>query len=693
MRAPILRWLLACLALGAVACPVQARVLQARIAKVTTAVATLDDVRVRLDWPAGAAQGQLTLQAARIDAPDLGYRYRDLAWRCPLQRDGRGGWRCTGALRSGRAPPLRLALDLGVASTDATLSRGNARFALHRSAATPDLTTLDLTRVPIAWTQALLAQAWGDARLKAGTLDGRLEVQVPARRPLRVAGTLEARSVALETVDASIAAEGLGGRFAIDYRKTPALTLVGIDGALRGGQFLAGNTYVALPDTPVSLRIDGVQRRSEGWSLPTIAWRDGAALSADASATFDAEANLRALDVVARSTDMAPLRARYLSGQLALFGLGEVELRGASELRMRIAEGRLASATLSLHGVDLRAPDDRFGFSALDGDVRFSAAGPVDSALAWRGGKLYGLDFGAARLPMRSRDGVLVFRDAVTIPAMGGTLRFEDVVLRPPSGDAGLDLRFALALDRIDFGRVSAAVGLPAFQGELSGRIPGAHYANERLAFDGGLSMQLFDGRVEFTSLALERPFGTAPSLGADIAFDDLDLSRLTGVLDVGSITGRLDGRIRGLRLVDWTPVAFDAELHTDRDAARRHGTRQRISQRAVQNISSVGDASFVGSLQGRLIGLFDDFGYARIGIACRLANEVCAMSGLDGVRRDAGAAGAVRPRSEQAGFTIVEGAGLPRLDVVGFNRDVDWPTLVERVAAVGKGDVKPVVE
>ena len=44
-------------------------------------------------------------------------------------------------------------------------------------------------------------------------------------------------------------------------------------------------------------------------------------------------------------------------------------------------------------------------------------------------------------------------------------------------------------------------------------------------------------------------------------------------------------------------------------------------------------------------------------------------------------------------GFIIVEGAGLPRLTVVGFNRQVDWPTLVERLAAVGKGDVKPVVE
>jgi hypothetical protein len=201
--------------------------------------------------------------------------------------------------------------------------------------------------------------------------------------------------------------------------------------------------------------------------------------------------------------------------------------------------------------------------------------------------------------------------------------------------------------------------------------------------------MRLFDGTVEFTSLALERPFGTAPSLNADIAFEDLDLMRLTEVLDLGSITGRLDGRMDGLRLVDWTPVAFDAQFRSDAAAAKRHRVKQRISQTAVQNISSVGDASFVSSLQGQLIGLFDDFGYARIGIGCRLANEVCRMSGLDG---DPGQ-GSVQAGSEQDGFTIVAGAGLPRLNVVGYNRDVDWPTLVERIAAVGKGDVKPVVD
>ena len=673
MSRPIIAATLGLLAALA-ALPASARGLQAKIAKVTTPVATLEQVRVRVDWAAGADSGELQLWAGRVEAPDLGYRYRDLHWRCPLRREGKDGWRCEGELRSGRAAPLQLALRFDAATTQASLAQGRARIALDRDAGSPDLTGIDLSRVPIQWAQALLAKAWPDANFKAGEFDASLAIEAPANRPLRIAGPLTLRGIGLETADAAIAGERLGGRFAIDYRTTPALSLLALDGELRGGEFLAGNTYVALPATPVGLRIDAMRHAGAGWELPRIEWRDGDALSVEGDARFASDASLQALEVDVHSGDMSPLRQRYLSGWLGLFGLGEVDLHGAMDMHLQLRDGQLQVADARLHGVNLRDPGERFVFDGLQGDVRYSAGAPVQSELRWASGKLYGLEFDAARLPFASADGLLRFREDATVPIMGGTMTFRGLTIRPPQGEAGADIRFALVLDDIDFGRVSTVLGLPAFQGRLSGTIPNARYANERIDFDGGLSMQLFDGRVAFSSLALERPFGSAPSLSADIAFDDLDLLRLTEVLGFGSITGRLDGRIDGLRLVDWTPVAFDARFITD----AKPGVKQRISQRAVQNISSVGDASFVTSLQGKLIGLFDDFGYRRIGIGCHLVNEVCSMSGL---------------HSASNAFTIVEGAGLPRLGVVGFNRQVDWPTLVERLVAVGSGEVKPVVE
>lgn len=657
--------------------PAQARTLQARIARVTTAVATLEGVGVRLDWPAHAEHGDLVLTARRVEADALGYRFDNLRWRCPLQRDGADGWQCDGTIDTGGAP-LRLSLALGTATTDAVLSRGDGRFEVHRSAATPDFTEIDLVRVPAAWAQALLAQAWADARLTTGTLDGELMVRAPDAGPLRIDGTLAVRGLGLETADATIAAGDLGGRFDLDYRRFDnGRGLLTVEGALHGGEFLAGNAYVALPASPVAVQVDAEQSADAGWRIPRFSWRDGEVLTAEGNAGFGADASLRRLEVGLHSGDLAPATTRYLSGWLGLAGLADLQLDGGFDATVRIDDGGLQSVDAALHDIDARDPNGRFRFDDLAGTPRFSAGAPVAGDLRWRGGELYGLAFGAGTVPIDSRDGELRVREPVSVPMLGGTLRFDDLVIRPPADGTGAEITFGLEVENLDVGQLAQALDWPEFRGTLGGHIPSARYADNRLAFDGGLSMRMFDGTVSVSSLAMERPFGTAPSLTADIDFDDIDLLALTGVFDFGSITGRLDGRIHDLRLVDWTATTFDAELRTD----PRRGVPQRISQRAVQTISSVGDGGdgfgFAG-IQGQLVGLFDDFGYARIGISCQLANEVCEMGGL---------------RSAGNTFTIVEGAGLPRLTVIGHNRRVDWPTLIERLAAVGTGEVKPVVE
>lgn len=649
---------------------------QARIARVSTAVATLENVRVQLDWPDAAPQGVLRLQAARIDAPGLGYRFGDVAWQCPLSRAG-NRWRCEGAVREGRGPVLTLAIDLDDARTDARLFRGRSSIALHRDARTPDLTRIDLTQVPIVWAQALVARAWEAGRLGKGTLEGRIDVRAPADAPLQVSGPLRLSGVAFDTADGLIAGENVSAQARLDMRVGPD-TSVAIDGALHGGDLLFGNAYLALEQRRVAVDLLATQHGADGWHLPRMRWNDTGILSAEGSAALGAGGALRSLDVRARSEDLAPLRDGYLTGFLGIAGLADLQLRGAADAHLRMHEGTVLDASFVPHGVSIDDPRGRFDFAGLEGDVRFSSTKPLDSELRWSGGRLHGLAFGEATLPFASSAGELRLRAASRMPMLGGTVTFNHLHLRPPAGGQGLEIRFGMDLDRLDIAQLSQALGWPPFTGELTGRIPEARYADERLDFEGGLSVELFGGTVQVSSLAMERPFGVAPTLSSDIAFEDIDLQSLTSVLGFGEITGKLDGRFDRLRLVDWQPVAFEAAIATDAQAARRARVRQRISQRAVQDLSSVSDASFVGSLQAQLIGLFDDFGYRRLGLSCYLDDEVCRMSGL-------GSAG--------NGFTIVEGSGLPRLTVVGFNRDVDWPTLLERLKAASTGDVKPVFE
>lgn len=649
--------------------PAQARTAQARITRVVAGVGTMERVRVELDWPDGADAGALRLRAARVDAPSLGQHFVDVDWHCRLRRDAWSRWHCSGPVSSGGGT-MSLTVDIGERGLAAQAARGATRIALRQGG---DATQVDLTAVPLAWLHGLLAQAWPEAQLKGGDGDASLRVASDAAG-VHVAGPLRLRGVALDTPDGRIAAEGLGyaGRLDMQLGDTDRVRL---DGDLTGGEALFGTTYLDLAGRRIGVALDASQRGACCWRIPRFDWRGGAALHATGSLAFGPGADLRDVAVDARSTDLTALRDGYLSGWLGAAGLSGLGMQGGVEASLRMRDGTLTAAEAHLDDVALADANGRFAFDGLDGDARFAAAGPVDSVLAWRGGSLYGLAFEAARLPMRSAGGEVRLREGVAIPVLGGRLAIDHLAIRPPTAHDSADIAFGLELERLDVARLAEALHWPAFTGQLSGRIPNAHYHANALTFDGGLSMEVFGGRVDVSALAMERPFGVAPTLGADLRLDDLDLQALTGVLGFGSITGLLDGRIDGLRLVDWQPVAFDASLRTD----RRRGVPRRISQRAVQDLSSVGDASFVGGLQSTLIGFFDDFGYSRIGLSCRLVDEVCDMGGL----------AANGPNS----FVIVEGAGIPHLSVIGINRRVDWPTLVERLMAVGKGESKPVVE
>ena len=651
----------------------EARVLVAKMAKVSTPVATLEGVEVRLDWPADAASGDLRITARRAQAPDLGQDHESLAWRCPLRRDGRGGWACDGELRQGGGAPLRLALALPPEGIGAALSGpGGARLALRHRDAAPDLFAIDIARVPVAWAQSLAETTWAGVRLGEGRIDGRIDLRVPDAGPMRLQGELGLAGGAFDSADGTQAGAGLGARLAIDWLAADAGPLLAIEGRLLGGELLFGSGYVVLPETPVSVRVRA-QGHDGGWAITSFSAEDPGVLDVRGSADI-ASGGLRALTLGLRSADASQLPARYLSGWLGQAGLGGLAMSGGLDVDVALADGALAGLDLRARALDVAAPDGRFRFDGLDGDVRLVSTGSADSELRWQAAAIGAIPFGPARLPWRSRGGELHLREAVGIDLLGGRLDIPALRLRPAGRHGPLLVEGALAVEALDMATLASALGLPAFPGTLTGRIPSARYVGDRLDFDGGLVARAFDGEVRVSSLAMERPFGVAPTLLADIDLDGLDLEALTGVFDVGSISGRLHGRIHGLRLVDWEAAAFDAELHTE----PRRGVRQRISQRAVQDISSVGDASFTASLQGRLLALFDDFGYRRIGISCRLANGVCTMAGL-------------QPRG--SGFVIVEGSGLPRLDIVGFNRSVDWETLVERLAAAGSGEVSPVFD
>jgi hypothetical protein len=660
----------------AFAAPCPAEVLQANIARVHTGAGTLEQVQLRVDWPRGAERGELQLRAARAQLPALSWQGRELDWRCPLLRAPGGRWRCEGPIRTRDGGTQRLALDFSAQAFGAELVAGRSRVAYGSAAgkAPAGVQRVHVQRVPVAWLKEFLAGLWAAGRWNEGNLDGDIDIESLPQQGLRVRTDLALAGVGLETPDGLLAASGLGGRLRLDYRSRGRSQSVQADFTARGGELLFERFYAKLPGTAVAVQVLA-QREGEGpWRLPRLHWQDPGALVLEGSGALRADGSPEALDLRIALPNLALARDRYLSGFLAPAGFDDLILSGQAAGTLRYAGGKPQSFDASITGVNAVDPKARFTLAGFGGELRWQAGAAAQaSELRWQSGALFGIGLGAARFPLSSSNGELRLAQPAAIEALDGQLRLESLRWQPPQGGQGARFQFGFAADKLDLASLSQRLGWPAFTGTISGRIPSARYHDDLLDIDGGLQMDVFGGRVELSQLAMERPFGSAPTLTGDVAIEDLDLEQLTRVTGFGTITGRLDGRIQDLRLVNWDPVAFDARLQTD----RAWKGKRRISQRAVKDISDVGGSGVAGGLQAKALGFFDDFGYDSIGMGCKLQENVCTMSGI-------GSAG--------DGYIIVAGAGLPRIQVVGFRRRVDWPTLVKRLVAATQGQA-PIIK
>ena len=111
--------------------------------------------------------------------------------------------------------------------------------------------------------------------------------------------------------------------------------------------------------------------------------------------------------------------------------------------------------------------------------------------------------------------------------------------------------------------------------------------------------------------------------------------------------------------------MIIDARFATPADDTSRH----RISQKAVDNLSSIGGGGVGGALSSGMLRFFEDFPYDRLGISCRLRNGICEMGGV---------------APAENGYYIVKGRFLPpRLNIIGYADRVNWRQLVSQVTAV----------
>jgi hypothetical protein len=284
------------LALG-IAAPARAELLTARIAAVKTGAGTLRDVTLTLDWPRGAAQGRLSLKATALDFPALSYAATQVAWQCPLLRDGVRHLALRGDVRVKGSAPRQLAVVFAAQGTQAVLTAGPRRLAYSTKASLPDRHEVQLEKIPVAWLSAFLKGLWAEGNWTSGELGGRVTMKTPPAGPFEVGTDLRVTDLNLETPDGLLAAADIKGRLLVDYRDHAGRRSVDTHLVVSGGELLFDSLYTKFPSSPVDIRIGARQQGKAPWTLPRIAWKDPGVLDAKGQASFDAQSSLSDLSL------------------------------------------------------------------------------------------------------------------------------------------------------------------------------------------------------------------------------------------------------------------------------------------------------------------------------------------------------------------------------------------------------------
>jgi hypothetical protein len=442
---------------------------------------------------------------------------------------------------------------------------------------------------------------------------------------------------------------------------------------LRQGAMLTPYFYLAPEKKPVTLQFaftaDNELRRI---GIEDLQYRHPRILELAASAVLapDADSVLQQLRLKTSEIDLPLFYAAYIQPIAAETLFDGMELSGSAGLELEASVDGQHRVRLELKDIYLEQGENLFAVYGMNG-ILSSAPGSNQKPgrLSWKGGHiLEAIDIGAATAVLRLDGEGLQLAEALRLPVFDGAIEVQEFSIE--RRDAGPQVKFKGFVTPISMGDISSAFGWPRLAGQLSGVIPGVAYEKGSLTLEGAMLVKVFEGDIVIRKLHLEELFGALPRMSADLEMKNLDLEILTRTFSFGKITGKLEGEIKELYLEQWKPVSFDARFATPADDNSRH----RISQRAVDNISNLGGAGVSGAVSRTFLRFFEEFGYSRLGISCRLEQGVCAMDGIEPAK---------------GGYYLVKGGGMiPHIDVIGFNRQIDWDLLLGQLQEISRQEM-----
>jgi hypothetical protein len=437
--------------------------------------------------------------------------------------------------------------------------------------------------------------------------------------------------------DGTKAAQEMNGRIVLKLQRAAQGRTLGFNLSSEGwgGEFLWGGYYNNLTDQRASLGAEGVFGGEEAGQF-SLQGRLDFLRTGDYSFRADGTANDWTVRVKAADISHTKLVQALLGAYLkeSLPKLASLSVTGTSALDATIRhEGATTAITGTYRMTDttLTAPDVQLAVQDLavnlPFDLLYPRAGEHPSSPAEPGFlRVHAvhrkrLTLENLRIPLLVAGNKLEMPEPVIIPLFGGKVQLYDVqiddLLSPTR------YRFGVKIDGVDLGRLTRTLMGAEYPGTLNADLGLMRYENNRLVSEGTAKARVFGGEVEASNFFAEDLASPSRRLGGDIRFRNISLEELTKKIEIGKVSGVVQGFLQHFVVEYGQPASFDLEV----ESVDAPGVSQWISLEAIQSISILGTGVSSG-LNTWITQLFKSYPYSRIGIRCVLSNDQFSVRG-----------------------------------------------------------------
>jgi hypothetical protein len=178
-------------------------------------------------------------------------------------------------------------------------------------------------------------------------------------------------------------------------------------------------------------------------------------------------------------------------------------------------------------------------------------------------------------------------------------------------------------VDNVDLGRMTRRLTGIEYPGTINADLGMMRYENSRIASEGKAVITVFGGEIEAADLFAENLASASRKLGGDITFRNISLEELTRKIEVGKMTGVIQGSVKNFVMEYGEPASFILEI----ESVEKRGVAQSISMDAIQSISILGTGAD-SALNRGITQFFREYPYSKIGVRCVLRNDQLSVNG-----------------------------------------------------------------